>query len=177
MKTILLLIALISFTTLHCACSPKVPKVGDNAPDFELLNQDGNVVKLSDFKGKKVALYFYPKDSTPGCTQQACSLRDGFEALHDAGIIILGISKGSIKSKQKFIATQNLSFPLLIATNETLKAYGVSTSLWHLYLPKRRTFLINEEGNIVAIIEDIDTKNHAEQILNAYHALDKAEHL
>lgn len=168
MKTLLLLMALISFTTLQCACSPKGPKVGDYAPDFELINQDGNAVKLSDFKGKKVALYFYPKDSTPGCTKQACSLRDGFESLRDAGITILGVSKGSTESKQTFITAHHLNFPLLIATDEVLKAYGVNTSWWRFYLPKRRTFLIDEKGIIAAIIEDVDTKNHAQQILSAF---------
>ena len=168
MKTVLLLMALISFTTLHCACLSKGPKIGDYAPDFELMNQDGELVKLSDFKGKKVALYFYPKDSTPGCTQQACSLRDNFAALRDAGIIILGASTGSQKSKEKFIQQQHLNFPLLIATNDMLKAYGVNTSWWRFYLPKRRTFLIDEKGIIVGIIENIDTKNHAQQILAGF---------
>lgn len=171
MKSLLLLMALISFTTLHCACSPKGPKIGERAPDFELMNQNGELVKLADFKGRKVALYFYPKDSTPGCTQQACSLRDGFAALHDADIIILGISKGSAKSKQKFISQQHLTFPLLVATDDVLKAYGVNSGFWQLYMPKRRTFLIDENGIIVSIIEEIDTKNHAEQILSAYAQL------
>lgn len=170
MKALLLLMALISFTTLHCACSSKSLKVGDKAPDFELMNQDGEVVKLSDLKGKKIALYFYPKDSTPGCTQQACSLRDSFAALHDAGIFIFGLSKGSVKSKQKFISKQHLNFPLLIATEDVLKDYGVNTGLLRLYLPKRQTFLINENGIIVAIIENVDTKNHAQQILRAFDA-------
>jgi len=168
MKALLLLLSLISFTTLHCVCSTKSLKVGDKAPDFELINQNGEIVKLSDFKGKKVALYFYPKDSTPGCTQQACSLRDSFALLRDAGITILGLSKGSVKSKQKFIAKHHLNFPLLIATEEILKCYGVDTGLLRFYLPKRRTFLVNEEGIIVAIIEKVDTKNHAQQILNAF---------
>lgn len=170
MKALLLLMALISFTTLHCACSSKNLKVGDLAPDFELMNQDGEMVKLSDLKGKKVALYFYPKDSTPGCTQQACSLRDSFEDLLDAGIFIFGLSKGSVKSKQKFIAKQHLNFPLLIATENVLKAYGVNTGLLRLYLPKRKTFLIDENGIIVAIIDTVDTKNHAQQILQAFNA-------
>ena len=170
MKALLLLMALISFTTLHCACTTKNLKVGDKAPDFELINQDGQPVKLSDFKGKKVALYFYPKDDTPGCTQQACSLRDSFELLRENGITILGLSKGSVKSKQKFIAKQRLNFPLLIATEDVLKAYGVNTGLLRLYMPKRHTFLIDENGIIVAIIEKVDTKNHAQQILNAFHA-------
>ena len=163
----LLLLALISFISF-CSCSAESPKIGEKAPDFELMNQNGEMIKLSDYKGKKVALYFYPKDSTPGCTQQACSLRDGFEILEDAGIFILGLSKGSVRSKQNFIKKQHLNFPLLIATKDVLEKYGVNTGLSRLYLPKRRTFLINENGIIVAIIENIDTKNHAQQILDAF---------
>lgn len=169
MKALLLLMALISFTTLHCICSPKNLKVGDIAPDFELMNQDGEMVKLSNLKGKKIALYFYPKDSTPGCTQQACSLNDGFVLLHDADILIFGLSKGSLKSKQKFIKKHGLHFPLLIATEDVLEKYGVDTGFWRFYLPKRHTFLIDENGIIVAIIENVDTKNHAQQILNAFN--------
>ena len=168
MKALLLLMALISFTALHCICSSKKLEIGDLAPDFELLNQDGEMVRLSDLRGSKVVLYFYPKDSTPGCTQEACSLNDGFVLLHDAGILIFGLSKGTVKSKQKFIKKYGLSFPLLIATEDVLNAYGVSTGFWRLYLPKRHTFLIDENGIIVAIIKDVDTKNHAQQILNAF---------
>lgn len=170
MKALLILIALICFGTLHYICTSKRLKIGDKAPNFELVSQDGEIVKLSDFKGKKIALYFYPKDSTPGCTQQACSLRDGFESLQDAGISIVGLSKGSTKSKQKFIQNQHLNFPLLIATEEILKAYGVSTGLLRLYLPKRHTFLIDENSIIVGIIENVDAKNHAQQIIDAFVA-------
>lgn len=168
MKAVVLLMALISFTTIHCICLPKKLEIGDVAPDFELQNQDGEMVRLSDLHGKKVALYFYPKDSTPGCTQQACSLNDGFVLLHDADILIFGLSKGSLKSKQKFIKKHGLDFPLLIATQDILDTYGVSTGFWRLYLPKRHTFLINENGIIVGIIENVDTKNHAQQILDAF---------
>jgi|SRR5579863_2650435 peroxiredoxin Q/BCP len=172
MKALLLLfLAIFSFVTLHCGCTTTTLNVGDKAPSFELLNQDGEIVHLSDFIGKKVALYFYPKDSTPGCTQQACSLRNSFDALHDADITILGLSKGSVKSKQNFIKKQHINFPLLIATEDVLKAYGVNTGLLRLYLPKRWTFLIDENGIIVGIIKNVDTKNHAQQILNAFNAL------
>ena len=127
MKALLLFLAIFCFAALHCGCTTKELKVGDKAPEFGLLNQDGEMVHLSDFIGKKVALYFYPKDNTPGCTQQACSLRDSFDALKKAGITILGLSKGSVRSKQKFIRKQHLTFPLLIATNKTLRDYGVNT--------------------------------------------------
>ncbi len=171
MKALLLLIAIIFFTTLHCACTKQL-KVGDKAPDFALQDQDGEMVKLSDFKGKKLALYFYPADSTPGCTQQACSLRDAFDDLRDAGITILGLSKGSVKSKQKFIKNQHLNFPLLIATEKTFQAYGVNKGFFHFFFrtPKRWTFLVDENGIIVAIIKKVDTKNHAQQIIDAFNA-------
>ena len=171
MKALLLLLALMSFTALQCGCSTVKLNIGDKAPEFALLNQDGQIVRLSDFIGQKVALYFYPKDNTPGCSQQACSLRNDFEQLLDAGITILGLSKGSIRSKQSFIKKKHLNFPLLIATNDVLKAYGVNTGLLRLYLPKRWTFLIDENGIIVGIIKDIDTKHHAQQILDAFNAI------
>ncbi|HLJ31797.1 MAG TPA: peroxiredoxin [Candidatus Babeliales bacterium] len=170
MKIIFLILPLLFSTALQAGCSSVNLKVGDKAPEFALVNQDGTIVHLSDFLGSKVALYFYPKDNTPGCSQQACSLRDDFEQLEDAGITILGLSKGSIKSKQSFIKKKHLNFPLLIATNDVLKAYGVNTGLLRLYLPKRWTFLVNEDGIIVAIIKDVDTKHHAEQILDAFNA-------
>lgn len=172
MKALLLvLIVLFGFAITQCGYDTPDLKVGDKAPEFELLNQNGEIVKLSDLKGQKVALYFYPKDSTPGCTQQACSLRDSFQDLQDAGITLFGLSKGSVRSKQNFIKKQHLSFPLLIATNKTLKDYGVNTGLLRLYLPRRWTFLIDENGIIVAIIKNVDTKNHAQQILAAFDAV------
>lgn len=167
----LLLLSIFCFTALQCACSNKELNIGDKAPEFALLNQDGDLVRLSDFIGKKVALYFYPKDSTPGCTQQACSLRDGFDLLHEAGITILGLSKGSVKSKQRFIKKQHLRFPLLIATNKILEQYGVNTGLLRLYLPKRWTFLVDENGIIVHIIKNVNAKNHAQQILDAFETI------
>jgi peroxiredoxin Q/BCP len=172
MKALLLIITIICFTTLQCLCKPEL-KVGDRAPYFELQNQDGDTVKLTDFAGKKLALYFYPADSTPGCTQQACSIRDAFDNLHTTGITILGLSKGSVRSKQRFIKKQHLNFPLLIATEDTLKAYGVNHGLLHFIFrtPQRHTFLIDENGIIVAIIKNVDTKNHAQQIIDVFNAV------
>jgi len=172
MKTFLLFTTLIALSFLcYSCCTAKELIPGKYAPNFNLMDQDGNMVKLSDFRGKKVAVYFYPKDNTPGCTQEACSLRDKFDELRQAGIIVLGLSKGSIKSKKKFIKKQHLNFPLLIATKGVLRAYGIDTGLLHLYLPKRWTFLINESGIIVKIIKNVDTKNHAQQILQGFNAV------
>ncbi len=145
-------------------------KIGDPAPDFSIPNQEGKMVKLSDFKGKKVVLYFYPKDQTPGCIAEACNLRDNYERLLAQGYVVLGVSKDSQKSHQNFIKKQHLPFPLLADTELTLhhlygtwaekKMYGRS------YMGTlRTTFVINEEGIIEDIIEKVKTKDHTAQIL------------
>ncbi|RPA67171.1 thioredoxin-dependent thiol peroxidase [Cyclobacteriaceae bacterium YHN15] len=145
-------------------------EVGKKAPEFEAKDQNGNLVKLSDFKGKKVVLYFYPKDNTPGCTAQACNLRDNHEALQKAGYVVLGVSSDSEKSHQKFIEKQNLPFTLL--ADEDLKvheAYGtwVEKSMYgRKYMgTARTTFIIDENGNLSEIIEKVNTKEHTNQIL------------
>jgi thioredoxin-dependent peroxiredoxin len=145
-------------------------EVGKKAPEFEAKDQNGNLVKLSDFKGKKVVLYFYPKDNTPGCTAQACNLRDNYEALQKAGYVVLGVSSDSEKSHQKFIEKQNLPFTLL--ADEDLKvheAYGtwVEKSMYgRKYMgTARTTFVIDENGNLSEIIEKVNTKEHTKQIL------------
>lgn len=145
-------------------------EVGKKAPDFEVKDQNGKMVKLSDFKGKKVVLYFYPKDNTPGCTAQACNLRDNYEALQKAGYAVLGVSSDSEKSHQKFIEKQNLPFTLL--ADEDLKvheAYGtwVEKSMYgRKYMgTARTTFIIDENGNLSEIIEKVNTKEHTNQIL------------
>jgi peroxiredoxin Q/BCP len=145
-------------------------EVGKPAPNFEAKDQNGNIIKLADFKGRKVVLYFYPKDNTPGCTAQACNLRDNYEALQKAGYIVLGVSSDSEKSHQKFIEKQNLPFPLI--ADEDLKvheAYGtwVEKSMYgRKYMgTARTTFIIDENGNLDEIIEKVNTKDHTNQIL------------
>lgn len=145
-------------------------QIGDKAPVFEAKNQDENLVKLSDFQGKKIILYFYPKDSTPACTAQACSLRDNYEALLAQGYVVLGVSVDNEKSHKKFADKYNLPFPLLADTyHHIVETYGVWGEKM-LYGKKymgiiRTTFVIDENGNIQEIISKIDTKNHAEQVL------------
>ncbi|WP_041693686.1 thioredoxin-dependent thiol peroxidase [Emticicia oligotrophica] len=145
-------------------------KVGSPAPSIQAKNQNGNVVKLSDYLGKKVVLYFYPKDATPGCTAQACSLRDNYENLLAKGYVVLGVSVDDEKSHQKFIAKYNLPFDLLSDTDQIIvNDYGVWAEK-SMYGKKfmgivRTTFIIDEQGNIEDIIQKVDTKNHAEQIL------------
>jgi peroxiredoxin Q/BCP len=145
-------------------------KVGDIAPDFAVNDQSGRQVKLSDFKGKKVVLYFYPKDNTPGCTAEACNLRDNYQALMRAGYVVLGVSKDDEKSHQKFIDKFELPFPLLADTEKEIhEKYGtwVEKSMYgRKYMGSARvTFLIDENGKIEEIIEKVKTKDHTAQIL------------
>jgi peroxiredoxin Q/BCP len=143
---------------------------GEKAPPFEAKDQNGNTVKLSDFQGKKVVLYFYPKDSTPACTAQACSLRDNYDVLLTQGYIVLGVSGDNEKSHKKFADKYRLPFSLLAdPEHKIIESYGVWGEKM-LYGRKymgivRTTFLINESGIIQEVISKIDTKNHAEQVL------------
>jgi peroxiredoxin Q/BCP len=145
-------------------------KIGDKAPDFESKDQDGKTIKLSDFRGKKVVLYFYPKDDTPGCTAQACNLRDNEMALKKAGYQVVGVSSDPEKSHKKFIEKFNLPFPLVADTEKTInEAYGVwveKSMYGRKYMgTARTTFIIDENGIIADIIDKVDTKEHTSQIL------------
>ena len=148
-------------------------QVGDKAPEILGTDQDGNEVQLSEFKGKKLILYFYPKDNTSGCTAEACSLRNGYAELQSAGYEVIGVSKDSAKSHKGFIEKQSLPFRL-IADTETLlqQAFGVwgEKKLYgRTYMGTfRTTFIINENGVVEKIIgpKEIKTKDHANQILN-----------
>ena len=147
-------------------------KVGSKAPAFKGKDQDGNNISLSDFKGKKLIVFFYPKDNTPGCTAEACSLRDNYALLQKNGFELLGISVDDEKSHQKFITKHSLPFPLLADTEQkVVNAFGVwveKSMYGRTYMgTARKTFIINEEGKIANIIEKVDTKDHANQILNA----------
>lgn len=148
-------------------------KVGDVAPQFTGVNQNGDSVSLSDFRGKKVILYFYPKDNTPGCTAEACSLRDGRDELQRMGFGIVGVSPDSAKSHMNFIAKHSLNFTLLADTDKSIAtAYGVygekkfmgRVSMGIL----RTTFVIDEQGVIEKIFEKVNTKEHFTQIVEAY---------
>lgn len=145
-------------------------EAGQKAPQFEVKNEKGELIKLSDYLGKKVVLYFYPKDATPGCTAQACDLRDNYDALLKAGYVVLGVSSDDEKSHKKFIEKQSLPFPLLADTDlKVHEAYGtwVEKSMYgRKYMgTARTTFVIDEKGEIAEIIEKVDTKNHTAQIL------------
>ncbi len=150
-------------------------KEGDMAPAFSLSDQHGAVHRLSDYKGKKVALYFYPKDDTPGCTTQGCSIRDNYAGLKKKGIIVLGVSKDSIERHKKFADKYRFNFPILSdGKMETLQNYGVwkeKSMYGRTFLGVvRTTFLINGDGRIVKIIAKPDTSNHAEEIMKGFGA-------
>jgi peroxiredoxin Q/BCP len=149
-------------------------KIGDQAPNFSGIDQNDKLNTLLDFKGKKLAIYFYPKDNTSGCTVQACNLRDNYEGLKKAGIQILGISADSIISHQKFADKFTLPFPLIADEDRTI------IDLFGVWGPKkfmgkeydgihRTTFLINENQQIVGIIEKPKTKDHATEILEIFN--------
>ncbi|MEM6815532.1 MAG: thioredoxin-dependent thiol peroxidase [Bacteroidota bacterium] len=145
-------------------------KSGDQAPDFESKDQDGNTIKLSDYKGKKIVLYFYPKDNTPGCTAESCNLRDNYEALQARGYEVLGVSQDGEASHQKFITKHELPFKLIADTDHTVhEAYGTwgeKKMYGKTYMGTlRSTFLIDEKGKIKEVIEKVKTKDHSSQIL------------
>lgn len=147
-----------------------LPEIGKPAPAFTANNQNGTAVSLNNFVGKKLVLYFYPKDDTPGCTAEACSLRDNYESLITQGYAIVGVSPDDEKKHTKFIAKYNLPFDLLADTDNAIAlAYGVwveKSMYGRKYMGiARTTFVINENGILEEIIEKVDTKNHAQQLL------------
>lgn len=145
-------------------------KEGQKAPGFKAKDQNGNMVSLDQFAGKKVVLYFYPKDDTPGCTAEACDFRDNYQGLTAKGYVVLGVSIDDEKSHKKFVTKHNLPFTLLADTDKAIvEAYGV----WgekNMYGKKymginRTTFIIDEQGVIAHIIRKVDTKNSTAQVL------------
>ena len=145
-------------------------QVGTPAPNFKTIDQDGNTLTLSSLRGKKIILYFYPKDMTPGCTAESCNLRDNYKALQKAGFEVFGISSDDEKSHKKFIAKEKLPFQLLADVDKSVHhLYGtwVEKSMYgRKYMGTARiTYVIDEKGIITEVIEKVDTKNHAEQIL------------
>ncbi|AHC16570.1 thioredoxin-dependent thiol peroxidase [Salinispira pacifica] len=148
-----------------------VPEAGSKAPDFSAVNQNGETVSLSDFAGKKVVLYFYPKDNTPGCTKEACSLRDNHSEIQKRGAVVLGVSRDGEKSHSNFIEKFSLPFDLLVDKDLTVhKAYGAYGEK-NMYGKKsevafRYTFVIDEGGIIQKVFKKVKTDAHGEEILN-----------
>ncbi|WP_017316039.1 peroxiredoxin [Mastigocladopsis repens] len=138
--------------------------VGSDAPTFTVKDTNGNTVSLSDFKGKKVVLYFYPKDDTPGCTKQACSFRDAIDNYQSKDVVVLGVSVDDEASHQAFTEKYNLNFPLLADTNKTLvKAYDVDGGGY----AKRVTYVIDGNGKIIHVDSSVNTSSHASDVLAA----------
>ncbi len=147
---------------------------GDKAPSFSSVDTEGNEISLENLRGKKIILYFYPKDNTPGCTAEACSLRDGYDKLLEAGFTVLGVSPDNEKSHEKFRSKYQLPFHLIAdPEKELIRKYGVlgEKKMFGKTVEgvKRTTFVINEDGVIEHIIPKVDTNNHASQILALYN--------
>ncbi len=146
-------------------------QVGDLAPAFTAKSQNGESVSLSDFAGKKVVLYFYPKDDTPGCTAEACSFRDNYQSLMGKGFEVIGVSTDDEKSHTKFVNKYQLPFNLLADTDKQIvETYGVwveKSMYGKTYMgTARKTFIIDENGKIATIIDKVDTKNATQQVLD-----------
>ncbi|ADZ91230.1 thioredoxin-dependent thiol peroxidase [Marinomonas mediterranea] len=144
--------------------------IGDIAPHFTSKDQEGSDISLSDFSGKKVVLYFYPKDSTPGCTAQACNLRDNYQALLDQDYVVLGVSTDTEKRHQNFIKKNELPFPLIAdvekEVHELYDTWQLKKFMGKEYMGTvRTTFIIDEQGKIEDIITKVKTKDHTAQIL------------
>jgi peroxiredoxin Q/BCP len=143
---------------------------GTAAPCFEGTDQDGNRIKLSDFKGKKIVLYFYPKNDTPGCTAESCNLRDNYSRFLSKGYVVIGVNTGSEASHKKFADKYSLPFPIIADTDKKIVTdYGVwrekrqyGRTYWGIV---RTTYIIDENGIIESVFKKVDTKNHSEQIL------------
>ena len=147
-------------------------KEGDNAPDFTVATQEGRQVSLSDFKGKNVVLYFYPRDDTPGCTKEACAFRDGFGLLEQKGAVVLGVSTDSVKSHEKFARKHRLPFTLLADEDKKIvEAYGVwgqKSFMGRKYMGTHRvTFLIGPDGKIKRIWREVRPVEHVKEVLEA----------
>ena len=148
-------------------------KEGDTAPDFAAKDQDGNEVKLADYLGKRIVLYFYPKDDTPGCTKEACSFRDASDVYAQKDIKVFGVSTDDEKSHQKFISKYSLPFTLLADTDKKIVndygVYGEKSMYGRKYMGvNRTTFLIDETGKIHKIFKKVNVSEHAEEVLTAF---------
>ncbi|MCK4577314.1 MAG: peroxiredoxin [Candidatus Marinimicrobia bacterium] len=141
-------------------------KIGDPAPEFALPDQDEVIHRLSDYQGRRVLVYFYPKDDTPGCTKEACGLRDAFNEYQEADIVILGISYDTPESHRDFREKHSLPFTLLSDTEKEVAALYGTKGLYPLAI--RRSFLVDREGHVVKIIEDVDVTSHSQDVLKAF---------
>lgn len=171
MKLKIILTAGILAAALMVARAANTPKVGDQAPTFEAKDQDGKTVKLSDFAGKQsVLLYFYPKDQTPGCTKEACGFRDRLDDLKKKNVAVLGVSRDDADSHKKFIAKENLNFPLLADTDGKLtEAYGAAMP--GRPMSRRVSFLIDKHGKVVHVTDSPNADKHLAETKDAIDKL------
>ena len=164
LKYFLLVISLgvLVFATTACVKEESMLQVGSLAPDFELPDQDANLHKLSSYRGKKVLIYFYPKDNTPGCTAEACSLRDNFNELKEKNLVIFGISADTVESHKKFAEEHGLPFTLLAdPEKKVVQLYNANGKLF----VSRISYLIDEEGKIQKLYPKVNPLDHANQIM------------
>jgi peroxiredoxin Q/BCP len=148
-------------------------KAGDPAPDFAARDAEGNEVRLADLRGRKVVLYFYPKDDTPGCTKEACSFRDSFSEFEERGIKVLGVSLDDETSHRKFASKYQLPFTLLADTDHAVAdafgVYGEKQFMGRKYMGvDRKTFLIDEEGRVRKVFDKVNVEEHADEVLDAF---------
>jgi peroxiredoxin Q/BCP len=170
MKWLAVVAALIVFAALFVARAARageLPEVGKPAPDFNLPDQNGRLHTLNDFRGKWLVLYFYPKDDTPGCTQEACAFRDDLHQIVELGAQVVGVSVDDTSSHAEFAKKYNLPFPLLAdKTTETASRYGALMNLIFMKVARRYTFLIDPQGNVGKVYLSVETSRHSKQIID-----------
>ena len=170
MKWLAIIVVLVVFASLlvaRAARAGELPEVGKPAPDFKLPDQSGKLHTLGDYRGKWLVLYFYPKDDTPGCTQEACAFRDDLQQLTELGAQVVGVSVDDSSSHAEFAKKYHLPFPLLAdKTTETTARYGALMNLFFLKVARRYTFLIDPQGNVGKVYLSVETSRHSKQIID-----------
>jgi peroxiredoxin Q/BCP len=175
MKWLAIVMALVVFSSLlvaRAARAGELPEVGKPAPDFNLPDQNGQQHTLKDFSGKWLVLYFYPKDDTPGCTQEACAFRDDLSKINELGAQVVGVSVDDSSSHAEFAKKYHLPFPLLAdKTTETAARYGALMNLGFLKVARRFTFLIDPQGNINKVYLSVETSRHSKEVIDELNKL------
>lgn len=167
--------AIVLFFSVSFSAPADSVNEGDPAPGFELLDQNGDMHSLEDYRDKWVILYFYPKDDTPGCTTEACEFRDSIFEFKKLGCQVLGVSLDDQSSHKEFAEKYSLPFPLLVDTSGTTAgAYGVKSKMFGLTVAKRQSFLINPQGYVAKHYENVDPDGHSQQVLNDLKALQES---
>lgn len=170
MKWLMIVAALVIFAALFVARASRageLPEVGKPAPDFNLPDQNGQAHTLQEYRGKWLVLYFYPKDDTPGCTQEACAFRDDLKQITELGAQVVGVSVDDTSSHAEFARKYHLPFPLLAdQTTEMAARYGALTDLFLIKFARRYTFLIDPQGNISKVYLSVETSRHSKQIID-----------